>query len=122
MSTRASFEIGAAEKIAASPADAIFYLNFRLQSLDEARAISIWPIVVEMRDSESEPSVVVSRLWTALSLASTTLVAVGCYWPRWLSGEILLNGRRHAVFFGAARRCHYPIYDEVGDGGDLRHT
>ncbi|KAI1717604.1 lipoma HMGIC fusion partner-like protein [Ditylenchus destructor] len=51
--------------------------------------------------------------WVFLSVVSTICIAIGFYLPYWLVGAISLNGKRNIVYFGAFRRCNYPVFDQI---------
>ncbi|GMR30475.1 hypothetical protein PMAYCL1PPCAC_00670 [Pristionchus mayeri] len=52
-------------------------------------------------------------LWMLVSCVATVLLAGGIIVPEWLIGTVSANGRTVVAFFGAYKRCNYPIYDEA---------
>ncbi|GMT31804.1 hypothetical protein PFISCL1PPCAC_23101, partial [Pristionchus fissidentatus] len=51
-------------------------------------------------------------LWMIMSSVATALLAGGIIIPEWLIGTVSANGKTVVAFFGAYKRCNYPIYDE----------
>ncbi|GMT05363.1 hypothetical protein PENTCL1PPCAC_27537, partial [Pristionchus entomophagus] len=51
-------------------------------------------------------------LWMVVSAVATALLAGGIIIPEWLIGTVSANGKTVIAFFGAYKRCNYPIFDE----------
>ncbi|KAF8385033.1 lhfp-4 [Pristionchus pacificus] len=51
-------------------------------------------------------------LWMIVSCLATALLAGGIIIPEWLIGSVSANGKTVLAFFGAYKRCNYPIFDE----------
>uniref|UniRef100_A0A1I7WU21 Aa_trans domain-containing protein n=1 Tax=Heterorhabditis bacteriophora TaxID=37862 RepID=A0A1I7WU21_HETBA len=53
----------------------------------------------------------IGLIWALLSTIATALIVGGLLTPEWLIGTVRVNDHEMSAYFGAYKRCNYPVFD-----------